>query len=205
MDRISQVKTISMDEVKKIVDETYNQLTKDYFIPFFQSLDGQYKVGVIKNRTPKIKVIKIDKIEDLECIPSNSPGFYVILTDYMNGYTEKNLCNLKLEGYPNVKAIYRGEAYNVRLRLMSHLFKDTYDYNKVQDSISMRKRDDNYTVCLKLEDQVTSGINLDKEKKLSKANWFVAYHGMRGTDNFIRKSVEKAFDIVYGKPLCSRD
>lgn len=205
MKRISNVKPILMDEVKKIVDEAYDQLINDYFIPFFKSLDGQYKVGVIKSKAPKIKVVKIDKIEDLNSIPSNSPGFYVILTDYMSGYSEKNLCNLKLEGYSDVKAIYRGEAYNVRLRLMSHLYKDTYDFNKKEDSISTRKRADNYTVCLKLEDQVTSGINLDKEKKLSKANWFVAYHGMRGTDNFIRKAVEKAFDTVYGKPLCSRD
>jgi hypothetical protein len=202
---VGRIKKISMDVIKNILEEANIKIKEQYFIPFFESVKGKYEIGILNNSSPKIIVKEIKCPEDLEDIPSHSPGFYVILSDYKNGFTNQNLCDMKLNGLPDVRAIYRGEAYNVRLRLLSHLFKNLYDQERNNDIQNDINRDDNYSVCLKLDDREEKGINIDKDKNLAKSRWFVAYHGMRYSDGPIRKIAESAFDDVFGKPVCSRD
>lgn len=202
---VGGIKKISMDVIKEILEEAHIKIKEQYFISFFESLKGNYEMGILNNSSPKIIVKEIKRPEELEDIPSHSPGFYVILSDYKNGFANENLCEMKLNGLPNVKAIYRGEAYNVRLRLLSHLFKNLYDQERYKDIQNYINRDDNYSVCLKLNDRENQGINIDKDKDLTKSRWFVAYHGMRYSDGTIRKIAESAFDDVFGKPICSRD
>lgn len=40
---------------------------------------------------------------------------------------------------------------------------------------------------------------------MSKAQWYVAYHGFPNSNRVIREIAEKAFDEVFNKPLFSKD
>lgn len=87
---------ISMIEAKNILNQVGETLKKDLFIPFFNSIKDEYRLGVIKEKSPKIFVKKINSVDDLKEFPCISAGLYVILTDYKQGYVE-NPCNLKIK------------------------------------------------------------------------------------------------------------
>lgn len=103
---------ILMVEAKNILNQVGEALKKDLFIPFFKSIINEYRLGVVKEKSPKIFVKKINTVDDLNEFPSPSAGLYVILTDYKQGYME-NPCNLKIKNLKTVKAIYRGHASDV--------------------------------------------------------------------------------------------
>ncbi|WML29231.1 hypothetical protein RCG24_14695 [Neobacillus sp. OS1-32] len=195
---------ISMIEAKNILNQVGETLKKDLFIPFFNSIKDEYRLGVIKEKSPKIFVKKINTIDDLNEFPCTSAGLYVILTDYKQGYVE-NPCNLKIKNLKNVKAIYRGQASDVRLRLKSHLFHELYEQERIRDIRNGNVRHDNYIVCMKLVDKKEEGINLHRDEELQKANWYVIYHGLRGSNRYIRENAEEAFDLVFDKPICSNE
>lgn len=197
------IKSYNKNSFEEEIDKAKKEIKYGIFIPFFKSLMNHYKLGDIKSREPRIFMKKINTINDLSKFPNSSPGLYVILTDYMNGY-EENKCTLKVNELDKVKAIYRGESSNVQLRLKSHLFHRTYVEERKKEISNGKKRHDDYMVCMKLKDSEKNGINLEDEEYCS-ANWYVIYHGMRETQSFTREIAEKAFDEVFGKPICSRD
>ncbi|SNZ09843.1 hypothetical protein SAMN05421503_1384 [Terribacillus aidingensis] len=196
--------SLSMIEAKNILNQVGETLKKDLFIPFFKSIKDEYRLGVIQEKTPKIFAKKINTIDDLNEFPSTSAGLYVILTDYKKGYVE-NPCDLKIKELENVKAIYRGQASDVRLRLKSHLFHELYEQERIKDINNGNIRHDNYIVCMKLVDRKEEGINLHRDKELKKANWYVIYHGLRESNRYIRENAEEAFDLVFHKPICSNE
>ena len=193
---------ITMEDAKVILNQAGEKIKRDIFIPFFKSIKNEYRLGVIKGSSPKVFVKKIINVEDLNDFSSTSAGLYVILTDYKQGYKE-NPCKLKINNLNNIKAIYRGQASNIRLRLKSHLFHELYEHERINDINKDKVRHDNYIVCMKLIDRKEEGINLHKDEELQKANWYVIYHGLRDSNQYIREKAEEAFDAVFGKPICS--
>ncbi|UED78411.1 hypothetical protein FH508_0013140 [Lysinibacillus sp. CD3-6] len=202
----NKIRPIPIKEIKKQLNDVKTDAINTHFVPFFEKLKDKYILGTV-NSKPKIKVFKLEKIEDFDNeVFDNSIGFYVILTDYKNGYDD-NECTMRLKGddFKNVKAIYRGEGGKVKLRLMSHLFNNTYVKDRMTDLNNKKKRPDNYVNCLKLVGKENKqGINIDEEE-LSQANWYIAFHTMSNSNQDIRKLAEEAFDIVFGKPICSRE
>lgn len=188
---------VSIGTIKAKLDNVLKQIETEDFVPFFESMKGRYSDGLYSRTKPALRVQRISKIEDLEKIP-NQRGFYLIFTDYKLGFGERNKCKAVIIGHPDAKAIYRGESHNVRTRLESHLFHNTY-HKKLK---SASNRSDRYTVCLKIDGE---HVNLDEPLEMSKAKWYVAYHGFPKSNRVIREIAEKAFDEVFNKPLFSRD
>ena len=166
----SKMNTLPIEKIKEEIANVYLKVKIDYFIPFFKSLKEIYR-GDLEKRTPKIIVKNIKIHSDLKSIP-NERGFYLIFTDYKKGFQSVNKCKCVLKDNPNARVIYRGESYNVRTRLESHLFHELYHKKRVEN----KKRSDNYNVCLKLENE--ENINLDSKEEVNKANWYVAYHAL---------------------------
>lgn len=177
---------VSIGTIKAKLDNVLKQIETEDFVPFFESMKGRYSDGLYSRTKPALRVQRISKIEDLEKIP-NQRGFYLIFTDYKLGFGERNKCKAVIIGHPDAKAIYRGESYNVRTRLESHLFHNTY-HKKLK---SASNRSDRYTVCLKIDGE---HVNLDEPLEMSKAKWYVAYHGFPKSNQVIREIAEKAFD-----------
>lgn len=188
---------VSIGTIKAKLDNVLKQIETEDFVPFFESLKDRYSDGLYSKSSPSLRVKQISKIEDLEKIP-NQRGFYLIFTDYKSGFGKRNKCKAVLSDNSKAKAIYRGESYNVRTRLESHLFHNTY-HKKLK---SASNRSDRYTVCLKIDGE---HVNLDEPLEMSKAKWYVAYHGFPKSNQVIREIAEKAFDEVFNKPLFSRD
>ncbi|MDX8044610.1 acylneuraminate cytidylyltransferase family protein [Gracilibacillus sp. S3-1-1] len=189
----------SIKAMKEKINENNREFIDNCFIPFFKDWNTKYREGPIKDKAPKISIQKIKKREDLKFIGERAVGFYVILTDYIESEWEnRNVCKFTLQDKCEVKAIYRGETGgNGRERLESHLFKKQYDNNKGKKT--------SYSVCLKLKQGGQNGQNIDEDEKLKNSSWYVAFFVLSGSDSTIRKLVEKAFDEVYEKPICSRE
>jgi hypothetical protein len=139
----------------------------------------------------KYQVVDLNNFDDLNKVYSGI-GFYVILTSKNFTYNE---CQFIIS---DLKAIYRGHAYKVKDRIMSHLFSTNY---KLKESKAKYKS--NYTVCLKIEDGV-NGIDIDT-KPYSEHKWKLVVHKMRGSTELIRQQTEQAFDDIYKQPIKSRE
>ena len=144
-----------------------------------------------KLESKNYQVVDLNNFDDLKKVYSGI-GFYVILTS--NNFAD-NECQFK---FSDLGAIYRGHSYNVKDRIMSHLFTTQY---KVKESTAKYKS--NYTVCLKIEDGV-NGIDIDK-KPYSDHKWKVIVHKMKGSTELIRQQAEQAFDDIYKQPIKSRE
>jgi hypothetical protein len=149
----------------------------DHFAGFFQSVDYSKK-------NPKVKGTLIRSPADLKHV-LYGPGLYLIATDVP---IEMNPCTLKLN--KTLPVVYRGHSSNVRERVESHLFYDTYIARKARRG---------FTVCMKLDGK---NINIDK-RPLNKRQWFVVAHSMPRSNAIIRISAEIAFDTVFEKPIGS--
>lgn len=198
----SKIIALPIDEIKKEISKMHSHIQNTYFIPFFKSLKGKYSSHFKNEKSPKIIVRQISSLIDLEEIP-NERGFYLIFTDYKNGYEDLNDCTCVISDDSNARVIYRGESYNVRTRLESHLFNNYYHKKRKEN----HKRIDNYQVCLKLmnEEHVNLDSSVENHTEIINANWYVAYHAFPKSDGVIRKMAEQAFDEIFGKPVCSRE
>lgn len=190
----NELSYISIGAIKAKLDNFLKQIETEDFIPFFESMKDCYFNGLYSRSKPPLRVKQISKIEDLEKIP-NQRGFYLIFTDYKLGFGERNKCKAVISDHPDAKAIYRGESHNVRTRLESHLFNNTY-HKKLKSDL------DRYTVCLKIDGE---HVNLDEPLEMAKARWYVAYHGFPNSNQVIRETAERAFDKVFNKPIFSKD
>lgn len=172
-----------MYDLKKIIriTEKYENELIEHFEDFFKELVKNDKINI---KDTKVKIKKLIKYEDINELPNN-PGFYIILTDYM---LKHNNCIFRynFNGNEYVKAVYRGEADSRKDRLTGHLFKDEYKGN---DTKFMTINNDN-------------GININKEPYCN-YNWFVLTCSMQGTNRQIRICAEKAFDLIFRKPMYS--
>lgn len=67
----------------------HEKIKNKHFFPLFNSLQGQYSTDLAKSSKPNIIVKQIHTIADLNKIP-NQPGFYLIFTDYQDGFKDIN-------------------------------------------------------------------------------------------------------------------
>lgn len=139
----------------------------------------------------KYQVVEPNNFDDLNKVYSGI-GFYVILTS--KTFID-NECKFTIS---ELTAIYRGHSYNVKDRIMSHLYTTKY---KLKESKTKYKS--NYTVCLKIEDGV-NGIDIDT-KPFSEYKWKVVVHKMKGSTELIIQQAEQAFDDIYKQPIKSRE
>ncbi|WP_426731567.1 hypothetical protein [Myxococcus faecalis] len=152
--------------------------------------------------SPSIEVISVTRWADLERIV-DSPGLYIILTDYP---IHENPCRL---GSNDLRAVYRGESYTVGRRVRSHLANDAY---RARHKALLKKAEEDGTRfseslwpnCMKLSVGGPSGINVDQEP-YSKYGWMVVVHRMSSSSQAVRKCAEAAFDAVFGRPVASRE
>lgn len=151
-----------------------------HFVEYFSQKDYLNK----NDRKVKIHIVK--NYSDLE---NNNilkgPGFYLIASNYAVG---ENPCTLFINGDKQV--VYRGHSYNVRERIESHLFYDSY---------TSKNSGRRFTVCLKLD---RDNINIDKPP-LNKHGWVIVTHSMGNSKSLIREAAEMAFDEVFSKPVGS--
>ncbi|MDQ0871350.1 hypothetical protein QFZ77_000009 [Paenibacillus sp. V4I3] len=149
------------------------------------------KVKYSTKRTyTNVEISKIQSIADLKKIP-RKPRFYIIFSNYT---LRENKCTCFLnDSNKNYPAIYRGQGYNVRERIKSHLFNKKYNGS--------------FTICLDLDGE--KGINIDTDARNNGYSWFIAFHGMTttngNTEEFIRIQAEIAFDNYFTKPVGSKD
>jgi len=150
----------------------------NHFSDFFKNIDYS------KGNKKKIKTHTLKSSNDLDSVLSG-PGFYLIATDVQ---TQINPCTLTIGA--NLKVVYRGHSYNVRERIESHLF-----YNSYLVKNAGRK----FTVCMKLD---RNNINIDKFP-YNENQWVVVTHSMPKSTILIREAAEVAFDGVFEKPVGS--
>lgn len=138
---------------------------------------------------------KIESKSDLDEL-SNTQGFYVIFTDCKY---DDNTCSLDVSfeieenNVIETKAIYRGEGYHVKERLISHLFNSQH---KISDDKQMEN-------CMQIEVGV-KGIDIDSDN-YKNFNWFVSVIRVAKSYSIVRKIMEEVFDAKYGRPLASRE
>lgn len=148
------------------------------FARYFTAID--YSAANMRKVRKHLDLTKAD-LEDV----LYGPGFYLIATDVETG---KNDCRLTIAG--NLRVVYRGHSSNVRERIESHLFYDSY-----RNKDAGRR----FTVCMKLDG---ANINIDRAP-LDGNRWAVVTHSMPGSTLLIREAAEAGFDEVFGKPVGS--
>ncbi|WP_404427697.1 hypothetical protein LG296_06645 [Ureibacillus chungkukjangi] len=117
-------------------------------------------------------------------------SLYLIATDCK---FDENPCKLVYD--EKYKVIYRGEGYNPKIRIKSHLFNNSY--------IEQGKKY-GYEKCMKVEPDI-DGINLDDPVEgYQNFKWYV-YQMKLKVSSSIRKQAELAFDDAFNTPLASRD
>ena len=159
----------------------YEEKIIEHFEKFFKELIKKNNISITDQ---KIKMVKLKNDSDIEKLYNNE-GFYVILTDYKLN-DNKSEFMYKYGDNKYVKAVYRGEASHRKERITGHLFKDKYEGK----DINFMTVDGN------------NGININKEPYCN-YSWYVLMCSMQGTNQQIRICVEKAFDLVFGKPIYS--
>lgn len=156
---------------------------------------------------PGVELIEIRSAEDFGNIYYGE-GFYVILS---NRPVEGNECRLKAG---ELRAIYRGECGETRLRVRSHLANAAYQSEMAKRAQVYESDPKNggrrfykplWPHCLKLDGKMgASGINIDQAPH-SSFRWQVLVHRMKDSSQDIRKFAETAFDTAFGKPAASRE
>lgn len=157
------------------------QRMRDHFVQFFTEHDYEADTWQVITRD----VADLDDLENL----TYGTGLYVIFTDYQK---DSNPCNFELG---ELKAIYRGQCYTVKKRIMSHLLNSHY-------RATLPKKGVRYDVCMKLDD--ANGINID-QAPYKNYKWRVVIHKMPRSSKLIREQAELAFDLVFGRPLGSKE
>ena len=175
-------KKIDVTNIRKDIDLMMGKMvathTQPYFMDFSHSSTLKYK---------RIKIVHLKSLNDLDKIPKQ-PGFYIIFSDVQ---TKNNPCTAKFEDLPQIKAIYRGEAYDVYKRIASHLFNEHY--------LSKLAKANTYTATLKIN-KVKVNIN---KSPFNNSNWYIAYHALPKSTSPVRQLMELGFDKVYNKPIFS--
>ncbi|MCX5903349.1 MAG: hypothetical protein NTV89_07725 [Proteobacteria bacterium] len=155
--------------------------------------------------SPSIFIEPLVSPKDLDAIPTCA-GFYIILSTFR---IPNNECRLTCSG---LRAIYRGECYTVRRRIMSHLFNQRYkdEYKKRKQAYISKSQnagrdfyEQYWPACLKIHPGI-NGINIDSEPYCT-YTWRVIVHEMTGSSREVRQQAELAFDDVFGKPTASRE
>lgn len=184
-DIVKKGNIINMYSLSKIKELSYNyenEIIKE-FKEFFKVLIDE-KNSEISIKDKKIQFKKIGNLNDLKKL-YNNPGFYVIISNF-NIENNDSKFTINQDG-KELKAIYRGEANSRRDRLTGHLFRSEYSGT---DKNFMKIGNDN-------------GINIDKAPYCD-YEWFVMSCSMQDSNQQIRRCMEKAFDLVYEKPIYSK-
>lgn len=186
-------------KVKYIREEIYKFLEKireDEVLPFFQNLTFN---STLIDYSRNIHTFKITDAKSLDKVPSQ-PGFYIIFSDINH---ENNDCTAIFSDMPEkqIKAIYRGEGYNVQLRLKSHLFNDLYAEDFMKSGLELNKDSNFYKITLSI-DGTKVNISLEPFKEFE---WYVVYIAAPSSNQNVRNMYEDSFDQIFGQPLYSND
>lgn len=181
---------------------------EDEFVAAFQAIyPGGMVMENLEHPSTLVENTIVRANEDIDRIYYGE-GFYVILTDRP---VDGNECRLRMG---ELRAIYRGECRETRLRVRSHLANAAY-HSELAMRAEKYERDPKYSGrrfykatwphCLKLDGKSgTSGINIDQAPH-SGYRWQVLVHRMKDSSQEIRKFAESAFDRAFGKPAASRE
>lgn len=120
----------------------------------------------------------------------NTPGLYVILTDYQSPGASTDGCTFKVGG---LTAIYRGESDKVRERTLGHIFRNIYNS-------SLRENQVPWPNFMTVDSN--NGINID-QGNYAKSKWMVIVYPLPKCGSHIRRQAELAFDAAFGKPSAS--
>ena len=150
--------------------------------------------AIIKNRLNDSRKIITVKSEKEIC---GSNGFYMIFSD--NKEFPKNKCIVK-HNKTKYHCVYRGHSYNMRKRLISHLF---YTPGARYDNcMKITVENGEYNINL---DQRELYLNGKKGRKtFPKGNWIVVTIPLGKSKQGLREMFERAFDEEYGKPAFSK-
>jgi hypothetical protein len=169
-----------LTKYRRILKQAKAEIQSD-LLEYFDSCEYPSKSKSVQ----VIKVTSASSIADMYTMQ----GFYIILSDIE---LDDNECTFELN---KQRAIYRGHSYNVKNRIMSHLFNTRYKNELDGETV--------YTACLKIEDGV-NGVNVDEEPYVQN-KWTVIVHKMLKSDKVTREQAEAAFDQKYKKPCKSRE
>jgi hypothetical protein len=177
------------------------------FVAAFRQLYPDDRVPFdLSTMKPAVAATPISSVADIRKV-FRTAGFYIILTDYP---VEANQCRLTRG---SLRAVYRGECAEVRLRVMSHLANTAYRQGVEQSSHRYMQIPKNagrqfyksaWPHCLKLEKGGRSGIDVE-DQPYAGYKWLVLAHPMVGSSQAVRKLAEAAFDEAFGHPAASRD
>jgi len=183
---------IDIKSIRNDINDSLELIQKAKVLPFFQQLDFN---STLNDRNRNLKTFKITDKNSLEKLKvPKEPGFYII---FSNIELENNNCTAVFDDIDTIKAIYRGEADNVHLRLKSHLFNEHYKEDFEKDE----KESNFYSTTLKIDG---SKVNIDK-KPFDEHEWYVFYIAAPKSNQNVRNMYEASFDQVFGKPKCSNE
>lgn len=177
---------IDIDSIRDIIDSSLDSIRHDEVLPYFQHLEFE---STLNDRNRNIATFKITDINSFDSsdIPKER-GFYII---FSNINYDNNSCTAVFKDNTKIKAIYRGEAHNVNIRLKSHLFNNHH----------VKECENPFPTTLKIDD---SKVNID-EKPYSHYEWYVVYIAAPKSDRNVRNMYEDSFDEVFGRPLYSNE
>ncbi len=176
---------IKIKDIRNDIAEALKEIQNARVLPFFEQLDFR---STLNDRSKNIKTVKITDIASLDEVPSQA-GFYIIFSDIKY---QENDCRAIFNDEPvepdepTIKAIYRGEANKVRVRLKSHLFNECYkEYFEESE-----KESNFYSTTLTIDG---SKVNLDK-KQYNQYEWYVVYIAAPKSNRNVRNMYEDSFD-----------
>ncbi|WDV09208.1 hypothetical protein [Lysinibacillus irui] len=187
---------IKIEYIREEIDKYLKNIREEEVLPFFQTLAFN---STLTDYSRNIRTFKITDIKSLDKVPSQ-PGFYIIFSDINH---ENNDCTAIFSDLPEktIKAIYRGEGYNVRLRLKSHLFNDLYAEDFKKSGLELNKDSNFYRNTLSING---AKVNISL-KPFKEFEWYVVYIAAPKSNQNVRDMYEDSFDQVFGKPKYSKD
>ena len=156
----------------------------------YGDLYSYFKNCNYEKQSKEFKIISLKSLSDIQDVLYGT-GFYIIFTSMNVG---DNKCILKIG---ELTAIYRGQGYRVKERIMSHLFNSEY-----RRRVLAKEYKTNYMACLKINGE--NGIDIDRKPYLN-FRWKVIVHTMKDSSTLIRRQTELAFDEAFNKPIASRE
>ncbi|PJO44920.1 hypothetical protein [Lysinibacillus xylanilyticus] len=179
---------IDITSVRDEIDDAMKYIQKAKVLPFFKEF-GDFS-STLKDHKRNITTFKITDIDSLLKVPMQR-GFYIIFSNIE--HKKKNNSKAVFDDKTTIKAIYRGEAYNVQDRLKSHLFNKLY---------IKEFKGTNFLKTTLMIDGLKVNVDL---KPHSKYEWYVVYIAAPDSIQIVREMYEDSFDQVFVKPPYSND
>lgn len=184
---------MEISELIKKINESHAKIEKKYKKNIIEVI--KKIIDKLDDNTKKIKIIESQK--DLEK-DFHTTGFYMIFNTDPDA-AKHCKCKIKYRDC-QYSCVYRGQAYCIKDRLISHLFYSVD--GKYDNCMKIKLNNKKYNINLS-EKKLFCDKKVQTDIEFPDWAWLVIKISLRNTKQGTREMFETAFDEAYGKPIYS--